>query len=170
MRKIFTSFIAVLLTTICAVAQLPYNTVMTQSHFDSSSTKIASSGNNAWDGGVRLGGSSTSWIGEPAYNTDDKYIIIALSSSGIPDRLTCSTTTNSSIATSIDFYVATSTNNSSYTKIWNSDNRNNTIDVALSKDVKYIKICYSGNFAGYFKNIKVTELKEFISKISRYLS
>lgn len=160
MRKIFTSFIAVLLTTICAVAQLPYNTVMTQSHFDSSSTKIASSGNNAWDGGVRLGGSSTSWIGEPAYNTDDKYIIIALSSSGIPDRLTCSTTTNSSIATSIDFYVATSTNNSSYTKIWNSDNRNNTIDVALSKDVKYIKICYSGNFAGYFKNIKVSELIE----------
>ena len=160
MRKIFTSFIAVLLTTICAVAQLPYNTIMTQDHFNTSSTKIASSGNNAWDGGVRLGGSSTSWVGEPAYNTDDKYIIIALSSSGIPDRLTCSTTTNSSIATSIDFYVATSTNNSSYTKIWSSSDRKNTIDVALSKDVKYIKLCYSGNFAGYFKNIKVSELIE----------
>jgi hypothetical protein len=144
-------------------AQLPYNTTMTQSHFNSSSTKIASSGDNAWDGGVRLGGSSTSVVGSPAWNWDDKYIIIVLSSNGIPNRLTCTTSTNSNSTSETKFYVATSTNNSSYTEIWSSADRNNTIDIALSKDVKYIKICYSGNFAGYFKNIKVTELKYFNS-------
>ena len=160
MKKIFTSFIAVLLTTICTVAQLPYNTVMTQSHFNSSSTKIASSGDNAWDGGVRLGGSSKAWLGKPSLNWDDKYIIIALNTNGIPNRFTASTNVNASEASRVKFYVATSSDKNSYTEIWSSEDQNNTIDIALSKDVKYIKICYSGNFAGYFKNIKITELKE----------
>ena len=158
MRKIFTSFIAVLLTTICAVAQLPYNTVMTQSHFNDGNTKIASSGDNAWDGGVRLGGKSTSAFGGPAWNWDDKYIIIALSSNGIPHHLTCNTSTNSNSTTDTRFYVATSSDNKTYTEKWSSDERNNTIDLELAKDVKYIKLCYSANFAGYFKNIKVSEL------------
>lgn len=158
MRKIFTSFIAVLLTTICAVAQLPYNTVMTQSHFNDGNTKIASSGDNAWDGGVRLGGKSTSLISAPPYNWDDKYVIIALSSDGIPHHLTCNTSTNSNSTTDTRFYVATSSDNKTYTEKWSSDERNNTIDLELAKDVKYIKLCYSANFAGYFKNIKVSEL------------
>lgn len=160
MKKIFTSFIAVLLTTICAVAQLPYNTVMTQSHFNDGNTKIASSGDNAWDGGVRLGGTSTSAFGGPAWNWDDKYIIIALSSNGIPHHLTCNTSTNSSSTTDTKFYVATSSDNKTYTEVWSSGERNNTIDLEIAKDVKYIKICYSSNFAGYFKNIKVSELIE----------
>lgn len=160
MRKIFTSFIAVLLTTICAVAQLPYNTVMTQSHFNDGNTKIASSGDNAWDGGVRLGGKSTSIFAGPAYNWDDKYIIIALSSNGIPHHLTCNTSTNSNSTSDTKFYVATSSDNKTYTEKWSSDERNNTIDLELAKDVKYIKLCYSANFAGYFKNIKVSELIE----------
>lgn len=162
MRKIFISFIAVLLTTICAVAQLPYNTVMTQSHFNDGNTKIASSGDNAWDGGVRLGGKSTSIFNPsgPAYNWDDKYIIIALSSNGIPHHLTCNTSTNSNSTSDTKFYVATSSDNKTYTEKWSSDERDNTIDLELAKDVKYIKLCYSANFAGYFKNIKVSELIE----------
>ena len=148
MRKIFTSFIAVLLTTICAVAQLPYNTVMTQSHFNDGNTKIASSGDNAWDGGVRLGGKSTSIFNPsgPAYNWDDKYIIIALSSNGIPHHLTCNTSTNSNATSDTKFYVATSSDNKTYTEKWSSENRDNTIDLELAKDVKYIKLCYSANF------------------------
>ena len=162
LRHIFL-LVALFMTTASAWAQLPYNTTMTQSHFNSSSTKIASSGDNGWDNGVRLGGTKTGAFSEPAWNWDDKYIIIVLSSNGIPNRLTCTTSTNSNSTSETEFYVATSTNNSSYTEIWSSKDRNNTIDIALSKDVKYIKICYSGNFAGYFKNIKVTELKYFNS-------
>ena len=162
LRHIFL-LLALFVATASAWAQLPYNTTMTQSHFNSSSTKIASSGDNGWDNGVRLGGTKTGAFSEPAWNWDDKYIIIALSSNGIPNRLTCTTSTNSNSTSETKFYVATSTNNSSYTEIWSSGDRNNTIDIALSKDVKYIKICYSGNFAGYFKNIKVTELKYFNS-------
>lgn len=158
MRKIFTSFIAVLLTTICAVAQLPYNTVMTQSHFNDGNTKIASSGDNGWDNGVRLGGTKTGAFSGPAWNWDDKYIIIALSSNGIPHHLTCNTSTNSNSTSDTKFYVATSSDNKTYTEKWSSEERNNTIDLELAKDVKYIKLCYSANFAGYFKNIKVSEL------------
>ena len=160
MRKIFTSFIALLLTTICAVAQLPYNTVMTQSHFNDGNTKIASSGDNGWDNGVRLGGTKTGAFSGPAWNWDDKYIIIALSSNGIPHHLTCNTSTNSNSTSDTKFYVATSSDNKTYTEVWSSGERNNTIDLELAKDVKYIKICYSANFAGYFKNIKVSELIE----------
>ena len=165
MKKIFTSFIAVLLTAICAVAQLPYNTVMTQSHFDDGNTKIASSGDNGWDNGVRLGGTSTSIFKDPAWNWEDKYIIIALNTNGIPNRLTCNTSVNTGSST-IDkdkdyfFYIATSSNNASYTTIWKSDKQNNDVNLSLAKDVKYIKICFAGNFAGYFKNIKVSELIE----------
>ena len=155
MKKIFTSFIAVLLTTICAVAQLPYNTVMTQSHYNNSSTKIANSGAIAWDGGVRLG--DKSWGG---FNYDDKYIIIQLSSAGIPDKITCSTSVSSSSATGTDFYIATSSNNSTYTVQKTLSNQNNNFDVQLPRDTRYVKLCYSGNFAGYFKNIKVSELIE----------
>lgn len=158
MRKIFTSFIAVLLTTICAVAQLPYNTVMTQSHFNDGNTKIASSGDNGWDNGVRLGGTKTGAFSGPAWNWDDKYIIIALSSNGIPHHLTCNTSTNSNATSDTKFYVATSSDNKTYTEKWSSDERDNTIDLELAKDVKYIKLCYSANFAGYFKDIKVSEL------------
>lgn len=160
MRKIFTSFIAVLLTTICAVAQLPYNTVMTQSHFNDGNTKIASSGDNAWDGGVRLGGSGTSILDRkgPAWNWDDKYIILALHQNGIPNRITASTSTNKNTASDIVFYIATSSDNKTYTEKWSSDKQNNSVDVELPKDAKYVKLCYSGNFAGYFKNIKVSEL------------
>lgn len=160
MKKIFTSFIAVLLTTICAVAQLPYNTVMTQSHFNDGNTKIASSGDNGWDNGVRLGGTKTGAFSGPAWNWDDKYIIIALSSNGIPHHLTCNTSTNSNATSDTKFYVATSSDNKTYTEKWSSENRDNTIDLELAKDVKYIKLCYSANFAGYFKNIKVSELIE----------
>lgn len=174
MKKIFTSFIAVLLTAICAVAQLPYNTEMTQSHFNDGNTKIASSGDNGWDNGVRLGGTSTSIFKDPAWNWEDKYIIIALNTNGIPNRLTCNTSVNtgsSSIGAGKDyfFYIATSSNNASYTTIWESNEQNNDVNLSLAKDVKYIKICFAGNFAGYFKNIKVSELIEVKDPVNKTL-
>ena len=138
--------------------QLPFNTTMTQSHYNSSSTKIASEGDNGWDGGVRLGGTSTSIFAAPAYNFDDKYIVIALSTNGVPNRITCSTATNSNSATGTDFYIATSPDNKNFTTQKTLSEKNNSFDVPIPKDTRYIKLCYSGNFAGYFKNIVVSNL------------
>ena len=138
--------------------QLPFNTTMTQSHYNSSSTKIASVGDNGWDGGVRLGGTSTSIFAAPAYNFDDKYIVIALSTNGVPNRITCSTATNSNSATGTDFYIATSPDNKNFTTQKTLSEKNNSFDVPIPKDTRYIKLCYSGNFAGYFKNIVVSNL------------
>ena len=156
MRKIFTSFIAVLLTTICAVAQLPYNTVMTQSHFNDGNTTIKKEGTTSWSDGVRLGNRSSG-----GFNYNDKYVIIALSSSGVPGRITCSTGVSGLLTvTDITFYIATSPDNVTYTTQKTSTDKNNSFDVELPKNTKYVKLCYSGNFAGDFKNIKVSELIE----------
>lgn len=156
MKKIFTSFIAVLLTAICAVAQLPYNTVMTQSHFNDGNTTIKKQGTTSWSDGVRLGDRSGG-----GFNYDDKYVIIALSSNGVPGRITCSTGVSGILTvTDITFYIATSPDNVTYTTQKTSTDKNNSFDVELPKNTKYIKLCYSGNFAGDFKNIKVSELIE----------
>ena len=152
MKKIFTSFIAVLLTAICAVAQLPYNTVMTQSHFNDGNTTIKKQGTTSWSNGVRLG--DATWGG---FNYDDKYVDIALNTSGIPGVFSATTSGGS---TGIDYRLFVSSNNSNYVEIWKSESSNNTINQELPKDTKYIRLFYSGNFAGNFTNIKVTELIE----------
>lgn len=152
MKKIFTSFIAVLLTTICAVAQLPYNTVMTQSHFNDGNTTIKKQGTTSWSNGVRLG--DATWGG---FNHDDKYVDIALNTSGIPGVFSATTSGGS---TGIDYRLFVSSNNSNYVEIWKSESKDNTINQELPKDTKYIRLFYSGNFAGNFTNIKVTELIE----------
>lgn len=119
---------------------------------------------SAWDGGVRLGGSSTSITGAPAYNWDDKYIVVYFY--GIPDKLSFQYKTNSGAATDADWSVQESTNGSSWTDVWGEDNKASTSwtsvnNQQLKTTTRYLRFCYSGNFAGYFNNIKVTELKRF---------
>lgn len=119
---------------------------------------------SAWDGGVRLGGASTSITGAPAYNWDDKYIVVYFY--GIPDKLSFSYKTNSGAASDADWSVQESTNGSSWTDVWAEDNKASTSwtsvnNQQLKTTTRYLRFCYSGNFAGYFKDIKVTELKRF---------
>ena len=120
---------------------------------------------SAWDSnnGVRLGGSNTSITGAPAYNWDDKYIVICFS--GIPDILSFSCKANNYKASDREWYVKESSNGSDWTDLWSntsiSDSWTNVTTNQLKSTSRYIKLCYSGNFAGYFKNIKVTELKAF---------
>ena len=160
MRKIFTSFIAVLLTTICAVAQLPYNTNYSKDYFDSGTTTVNKK-SASWDD------SKKSIFGSERYNRlkleaggfdwNDKYVDIALSQGGVPHKLIC-TTSCAGAATSPNFYVATSVDNKTYTTQW-SDTKGGNVEVELPKDANYVRLCYSGNLSGYYENIKVTELK-----------
>ena len=133
--------------------QLPFNTTMTQSHYNDNTIKITTSGKIEWDGGVRLG--DKSWGG---LNYDDKYIIIAIATNGVPGRIACNTSVSSNSATGTDFYIATSPDNNNYTTQKTLSEKNNSFDVQIPKDTRYIKLCYSGNFAGYFKNIVVSSL------------
>ena len=158
MKKIFTSFIAFLVTTLCAVAQLPYNTTMTGDHYNNAATIVQSSGNNAWENGIRLGE-----VNKGGFNYDDKYVVVALSNNGVAKKIACTTEAKSVQETifpptDIVFYIAWSADKSEFTTLETKNSKTNSFDVALPKEAKYIKLCYSGNFGGYFRDIVVEEL------------
>ena len=160
LRHIFL-LVALFVATANAWAQLPYNTIMTESHYKNSAIVIKTVGNVGWNNGVRLGNATGG-----GFNYDDKYVDIALNTNGIPNVL--SATTNGG-STGIDYRVFVSSDNKTYTELWDSDQKENSISETLPKDTKYIRLFYSGNFAGYFKNIKVTELKYLNSPSSMNL-
>ena len=157
MKKIFTILAVAVFTALSAMAQLPYNTTMTSDHYNDA-TIVQSKGDNGWDGGVRCGDKD---LGGFDYN--DKYVVIALSSKGIPAKITCNSRAESVQGTlfpptDIVFYIAWSADNSSFTTLETKKSKTNSFDVALPKEAKYIKLCYSGNFAGFFTDIVVSEL------------
>ena len=143
-------------TALSAMAQLPYNTTMTSDHYNDA-TIVQSNGKNGWDNGIRLGDKNGG-----GFNFNDKYVVVALSSNGIPKKLTCTTAVASvnsiTPVTGVEFIVSTSSDNETFVEQVKSEEKNNSFEIELSKDVKYIKLCYSGNFAGYFKDIMVEEL------------
>ncbi|MBQ6983654.1 MAG: hypothetical protein IJQ20_01875 [Paludibacteraceae bacterium] len=118
---------------------------------------------SAWDGSnqVRLGETGS------GFNWDDRYIVIHFL--GIPDKLSFQYKASSGAATGADWYVQESANGSSWTDVWTTESRStswSSISKALKTTTRYLKFCYSGNFAGYFKDIKVTELKKFAANKS----
>ncbi len=118
--------------------------------------------------GIRLGGSSGSVFpindkSIPAYNWDDKYIIITFE--GVPDKVSFSYRTNNSSATGANWYVQESANGvNGWSEIWSNGDYNKTSYASVTKSLKpstrYLKLCYSGNFAGYFQNVHITERTE----------
>lgn len=156
MKKIFTIFAVAMFTALSAMAQLPYNTTMTSDHYNDA-TIVKSDGDNGWDGGIRLGN-----VNGGGFNYNDKYVVIALSENGIAKKITCTTEAKSisviTPPTDIVFYIAWSADNSSFTTLETKKEKTNSFDVELPKNAKYIKLCYSGNFGGYFRDIMVSEL------------
>jgi hypothetical protein len=156
MKKIFTVLVVSLFTVFSAMAQLPYNTTMTSDHYNDA-TIVKSDGDNGWDGGIRLGD-----VNGGGFNYSDKYVVIALSENGIAKKITCTTEAKSisfiTPPTEIVFYIAWSADNSSFTTLETKKSKTNSFDVELPKEAKYIKLCYSGNFGGYFRDIVVEEL------------
>lgn len=172
MKKIFTLF-SVLVLAATMFAQLPYSTTMTQSHYNNSSIVVGNDGaeysQNKWDGGVRLE-AKAGWLRGSEWNWDDKFVIIALDQTSIPYQLTFQFQGTSIIASDPNWYVAESTSkNGPWVNIWtattpttsgvsvSADPQDLEHPIELSKSTKYIKLCYSGNYAGIFKNIVVTD-------------
>lgn len=118
--------------------------------------------------GIRLGGSSGNVFpindkSLPAYNWDDKYIIITFE--GVPDKVSFSYRTNNATASGANWYVQESANGvNGWSEIWSNGDYNKTSYASVTKSLKpstrYLKLCYSGNFAGYFQNVHITERTE----------
>ncbi len=170
MKKIFTILSAMLLS-VSAFAALNYGSTLTQNDFNDNTTvisKIIPDGSEVvWDNGqIRCGGTATGAFSGPAWNWDDKGVVIALAA-GVPNQLSFQYATNNTAATkrgtdwsAPDWYVDESENGSTWTNAWTTNSNSKTFasqTVNLKTTTRYIRLYYSGNFAGYFKNIKVTE-------------
>ena len=119
--------------------------------------KVGAYGHKGWDnGGVHLG---TTGLSTGNYN--DKYYIFSFS--GIPDRISFSyEVTQSGLATNIEWYVSVSTDQSDWKQIWSAGSKSGSVDTAIvNHDIRYIKLCYSGNYGGTFKDVHVSEYKAF---------
>ena len=122
-----------------------------------------------WNGnnGIRLGGSKTGAFDAPAWNWDDKYVDIKFE--GIPRTVSFTTGVTSGAATAGVsgngfWYMVEHTKNGSWSSsnLWTENNSNNpgSITKDLEPGTDMIRICYTGNFAGYVKNLKITERTE----------
>ncbi len=98
------------------------------------------------------------------FNWDDKTE--TLSFTGIPSTLSFSYKYSSGSSTQKDnlshMYIEESADNSNWSKIWENGEPTTTAtavsNIPLQKSTRYIKFHFRGNFAGYYSNIKVSEL------------
>ena len=137
---------------------LPLGQVLTEELYNACCRKQG--GDVTWQAsvnGVRVGGSSTGIVSGPAWNWDDKYFVLELGT-GIPLSVTFNYRTNNAASTDPVWYVAESTDGSTWTNIWTTSSTSTTFASATattSPTARYLKFCFSGNFAGYFQNIIV---------------
>ena len=126
----------------------------------------ADSNGPTWtEGGIHFGQSGIG-LGDGGWNWDDKYIIIEFT--GIPDTLEFSTTATTGATAVTDdlfFYVSEGKRNANgeidYTQTWEYKKADNNVKEKLNPDSRILKLCYTGNLEGWFKNVTVTELNIF---------
>ena len=124
--------------------------------------------------GIRLGGSKTGIGDDPAWDWYDKYVDIKFE--GIPGTISF-TTGNTSVAATANvttFFGKGAGNNNGFwymieypegeseQTIWTDAENNNPgyISRDLKPNTNKVRICYTGNFAGYVKNLTITERTE----------
>lgn len=129
----------------------------------------ADSNGPTWtEGGIHFGQGGIG-SGDGGYNWDDKYIIIEFS--GIPNKLSFTTTATQPILNmggstagtdNLFFYVSEGTSDTNFTNTWTYTDRDNTItELQLDPNTRFLKLCFTGNLEGWFKDITVTELNQF---------
>ncbi len=93
------------------------------------------------------------------FNWDKKYVEYEFY--GQPDSLFFKYKTGEPAVTGSGWRVEESSNGTSWTKAWSSSDNSTTeksVQIALKQSTRFIRLCYSSNFAGYFYNIRVTAL------------
>lgn len=160
MKKNFTRFFALVASVVMpsmAMAELAYNVPFTEADWDDETTIVADEGDNEWSSkhGICLGNNVLG-----GFDFDDKYVVIALANNATPTRVTATTKTRDTAglntgASSVYFSVSESADNETFTEVWTSGSKKNDIDVTLSADTRYLKVLYSGNFAGCVEGLTV---------------
>ena len=106
--------------------------------------------------GIQLG----SWDGGFNYNTKS----VELFFSGIPDQISfdyeLQTVHSPGIdwpTTAINWYLYESADDVTYTERVHRTNNSGTITYTLNENTRYVRITYGGNFAGFIKNLTITQ-------------
>lgn len=115
----------------------------------------------SWDNNtLKLSGGGFDW--------DDRFVVIKFQ--GIPKDLSFDYRVQYPAfftASDADWYVHESADGSNWSSIWdiesNSTDWKTVSNLPLKPDTRYIKLCYSGNFDGYFRNVTVSERNELIA-------
>ena len=160
MKKNFTRFFALVTSVVLpsmAMAELAYNVPFTEADWNDETTIVADEGDNAWSSkhGICLGDNVLG-----GFDYDDKYVVIALANNATPTRVTATTKTRDTAglntgATRVYFSVSVSADNENFAEVWTSESKKNDIDVTLPADTRYLKVLYSGNFAGCVEGLTV---------------
>ena len=160
MKKNFTRFFALVASVVVpamAMAELAYNVPFSEEDWNDETTIVADKGDNEWSSehGICLGNNEFG-----GFDYDDKYVVIALANNATPTRVTATTKTRDTAgfntgATRVYFSVSVSADNENFAEVWTSESKKNNIDVALPADTRYVKLLYSGNFAGCFEALTV---------------
>ncbi len=116
--------------------------------------KGSSSGIQSWNGGIMVG-DNTANISNAA-NYDDKYMVVG-PFEGVPYQLSCAYSCSGG-STGKDWKIYESSDGSNWGEAIMSVSESGTLtNRNLDPSTRYLKFFWSGNYAGYFKNIKVTE-------------
>ena len=160
MKKNFTRFFALVASVVVpamAMAELAYNVPFSEEDWNDETTIVADKGDNEWSSehGICLGNNVLG-----GFDYDDKYVVIALANNATPTRVTATTKTRDTAgfntgATRVYFSVSVSADNENFAEVWTSESKKNNIDVALPADTRYVKVLYSGNFAGCVEALTV---------------
>ena len=113
-------------------------------------------GSYTWEDGIKLGD------GGDGFDWDDK--IAQIDFQGIPDRISFNYERGNGTASGVAWRVEVSSNGSNWSEIWSSTDVSGSADIEISdKSSKSVRLIWSGNFGGYFKNIQITELRYLTS-------
>lgn len=147
------------------------NTPITETNLNDFKIEYQDPWNNPWtNDGIHFGEPNIG-DGGGGWNWNDKYIIIEFT--GVPDSLffTTATTGSARMDNPLDagdnatnnkfFYVSAGTSKDNLKEIWSSTSKENNYKDKLDPSVHFLKLCYTGNLEGWFKNVRITELNQF---------
>lgn len=145
------------------------NTPITEANLNDFKIDYQDPWNNPWtNDGIHFGQGGIG-SGDGGYNWNDKYIIIEFT--GVPDELSFITTATQPVLgmggsttgnnSNLFFYVSEGTSETNWTKTWEYTERDNDIKVKLNPNTRFLKLCFTGNLEGWFKNVRITELNQF---------
>ena len=122
---------------------------MTEDVYSSNSAIAKKEGELAWDAGLRIG--HEVWGG---FNWDDKYVDIHFTD--VPDSIFFDYQAQAA-TTGVEFYVKEGSDESNLSQVWKSkESKGAGVGFALKNSTRYVRLCYSGNFSGWFNNLKIT--------------